>query len=483
MPGEIENVTGLQFPLKHISYKLAKIIGTKRGEQMSNKQLGVILWAYLLDNNLQDPTDREFFTPDKTMEECFGNTRQRCGKMLTHLRNNVHTADTLQLVESFHPPPKGYPFNTMAKKVEGPTKKRTRFDKKIFHNVFSEEVKTVEEAEAVLAKSKVVVFGFGHQPGHAQAASELRESVLFAHTSAEEVMKKLGHKIGIVLFRPKTMQNKFESSEVIYEGPGPVDKWIKANYHGICGVRTTDNDADFKNPLVTAYYAVDYMKNAEVTNNWRNRVMKIAADFSGFNYAVANKDDFQGELSELGYDYVAGDEPPVVAAKDASGLKYRMDKVANAKEFMLSLKEFLTQLKAGNLEPYHKSVLNNAVKVAVAKNFDHLVMKSEKDVLVEFYAPWCDDCKKLSSVFEELAQKMADEDVEIVKMDATANDVPSKFDVKVFPTLFWLPKGSKKVTSYNGGREINDFVKYIAENASDELKGYDRNSKEKKVEL
>ena len=68
--------------------------------------------------------------------------------------------------------------------------------------------------------------------------------------------------------------------------------------HSHYQVRTTDNAADFKNPLVTAYYAVDYVKNAKGTNYWRNRVMKVAADFSGFSYAVANKDDFQGELSE-----------------------------------------------------------------------------------------------------------------------------------------------------------------------------------------
>merc|ERR1712209_343093 len=101
---------------------------------------------------------------------------------------------------------------------------------------------------------------------------KLRESVLFAHTTSEEVMTKLGHKDAIVLFRPKTLQNKFESAEVIYEGADPVDKWVKANYHGICGVRTTDNAADFKNPLVTAYYAVDYVKNAKGTNYWRNCV-------------------------------------------------------------------------------------------------------------------------------------------------------------------------------------------------------------------
>lgn len=39
--------------------------------------------------------------------------------------------------------------------------------------------------------------------------------------------------------------------------------------------------------------------------------------------------------------------------------------------------------------------------------------------------------------------QLKDEDVAIVKMDATANDVPSAYDVRGFPTLFWLPKDSK----------------------------------------
>lgn len=31
----------------------------------------------------------------------------------------------------------------------------------------------------------------------------------------------------------------------------------------------------------------------------------------------------------------------------------------------------------------------------------------------------------------------------LVKIDATANDVPSTFDVRGFPTLYWLPKDGK----------------------------------------
>ena len=50
--------------------------------------------------------------------------------------------------------------------------------------------------------------------------------------------------------------------------------------------------------------------------------------------------------------------------------------------------------------------------------------------LMKFYAPWCGHCKSLAPKYDELGEKMAEEAVEIVKMDATANDVPSDFDVK-----------------------------------------------------
>ena len=66
----------------------------------------------------------------------------------------------------------------------------------------------------------------------------------------------------------------------------------------------------------------------------------------------------------------------------------------------------------------------------MAKNFDELVTNTDKDVLIEFYAPWCGHCKSLAPKYDELGEKMAQEAVEIVKMDATANDVPSDFDVK-----------------------------------------------------
>ena len=124
----------------------------------------------------------------------------------------------------------------------------------------------------------------------------------------------------------------------------------------------------------------------------------------------------------------------------------------------------------------------NHVLVLTDDNFDDVINANEF-ILVEFYAPWCGHCKKLVPTYDELGEKMADEEVEIVKMDATANDVPAGFNVRGFPTLFWYPKDTKKAVSYDGGRELDDFVKYIAEKATDELKGFDRKGKAKKSEL
>lgn len=58
-----------------------------------------------------------------------------------------------------------------------------------------------------------------------------------------------------------------------------------------------------------------------------------------------------------------------------------------------NLNAFVNDLDEGALEPYVKSEPipepnDGPVIVAVGKNFEDVVTKSEKDVLIEFYAPW-----------------------------------------------------------------------------------------------
>ena len=348
----------------------------------------------------------------------------------------------------------------------------------------SKECKTDEDLETLLKKPEVVVVSYltekADQDVFAKVANTLRESVAFGHAPTSTKGK------GIVLYRPINLQSKFEDKEVKYEGEVEKDaitKWIKENYHGLVGHRTINNNKDFKEPLIVAYFAVDYAKNVKGTNYWRNRIMKVAKGFEGrLNFAICNKDEFHSEANELNFNTVQTDKPLVVIKSDKG-------KFVMSEEFSVeSFEAFLKAFEAGSLEPYLKSEAipepnDGPVKIAVAKSFKSLVTDSTKDVLVEFYAPWCGHCKKLTPIFDELGEKLAGENVEIVKMDATANDVPPGFDVRGFPTLFWIPKDTKKPISYQGGRELDDFIKYIAEKATDELTKYDRKGKAKKSEL
>ena len=348
----------------------------------------------------------------------------------------------------------------------------------------SKECKSDGDVEALLKKNEVVIISYlsekAEQEVFAKVANSLRESVAFGHAPTSTKGK------GIVLYRPIILQSKFEDKEVVYDGKLEKDdivSWIKEKYHGLVGHRTLDNSRDFKEPLVIAYFGVDYAKNVKGTNYWRNRVMKVAKEFEGrLNFAVSNEDDFQSETNEFGLNSYSTDKP-LVAIKSAKG------KFVMSEEFsMESFESFLKAFEAGSLEPYLKSEAvpesnDGPVKVAVAKNFQALVADSTKDVLIEFYAPWCGHCKKLAPIYDELGQKLAGENVEIVKMDATANDVPPGYDVRGFPTIIWIPKDTKKPVPYAGGRELDDFVQFIAEKATDELNQYDRKGKQKKSEL
>lgn len=153
------------------------------------------------------------------------------------------------------------------------------------------------------------------------------------------------------------------------------------------GLRSRDAAADFKNPLVVAYYGVDYQKNAKGTNYWRNRVLKVATEFQGkINFAISSKDEFQHELNEYGYDYT-GDKP-LILARDGQNQKFIMKDDFSVE----NLQSFVTDLEEGALEPYIKSEPvptsnDGPVKVAVAKNFAEVVTNNGKDTLIEFYAP------------------------------------------------------------------------------------------------
>merc|ERR550517_2055173 len=83
-------------------------------------------------------------------------------------------------------------------------------------------------------------------------------------------------------------------------------------------------------------------------------------------------------------------------------------------------------------------------------------MDASKDVLVEFYAPWCGHCKKLAPIWDELGEKFKDhDDIVIAKMDSTQNEVKA-VKVKGFPTIKLFKMGDN-----TGDRTLDSFVTFL----------------------
>jgi protein disulfide isomerase family A protein 3 len=346
----------------------------------------------------------------------------------------------------------------------------------------SKELSSVTDFETFKTKTDdTMIIGFFKDSSSAlgkeflKAANALRENFEFAHTYDAEVAKAAGDFTeDVIVLRPVHLHSKLEENHVALGDAtaksSAIQSFIKSKFSGLAGHMTNDNEQFFKKPLCVAYYQVDYERNVKGTNYWRNRVAKVAQKFDGkMNFAVASKEDFGGVLSDMNINTKSEDVN--VVCWTAEGLKFRMD--PDTKFSMDTLEAFVQQYLDEKLEPYLKSEEvpadnSGPVKVVVAKNFNEIVNDPERDVLIEFYAPWCGHCKSLEPKYVELGEKLAGQDsVVIAKMDATANDVPPPYNVRGFPTIFWAPKGSKgNPKKYEGGREVNDFVAFIKKEAS-----------------
>ncbi|PPK96316.1 MULTISPECIES: thioredoxin [Nonlabens] len=74
-------------------------------------------------------------------------------------------------------------------------------------------------------------------------------------------------------------------------------------------------------------------------------------------------------------------------------------------------------------------------------NFEETVLKSEKPVLVDFWAAWCGPCRMVGPIIDEVSTEYADKAV-VGKMDVDANqEFAAKYGVRNIPTVLVFQNG------------------------------------------
>jgi len=335
------------------------------------------------------------------------------------------------------------------------------------------ELKNADEATKFSTSDKVIVIGFFDNAESAdyttfKSASELfRNKYIFGSVvGLSDVNSALGvtETPSVVLFKKFDEGKAVLSKDKISE----LAQWLKTAGTPLIdelGPENYNNYMEAKLPL--AYLFVDPSVSGQ-KDEFIAKIRETAEATKGkINWVWIDSVKYGRHAERVG---LSGKTFPALTI-DIDGKHYAFDEKSTITAESVS--EFSNNYLNGKLEPTIRSeevpVSNDGpVKIVVAKNFQDIVMDTDKDVFLEFYAPWCGHCKQLAPTFEELGQRFSDiPSIVVAKIDATANDVDPKYGVRGFPTLEFFPATNKGAPAdYEGDRSLEDMFKFIKDQAT-----------------
>lgn len=271
------------------------------------------------------------------------------------------------------------------------------------------------DAEAVkdfIANNEVAIIYFGESDNDSEYAAFKAtamgyDDLKFAHTSDESARtsQNAGHK-SIVLFK------KFDEGRNNFSGIFTAEN-LKAfvEEHSFANVMPF-NDRAIEKVFQKQNPTLFLFSNDNEESVAAERVFeRVAKSHKGeVLFSISKPNDGFGHYDRLSeYLGVDGKKAPLLVLVAVTGdvAKYRFENTITE----VNVVKFVQDFKSNKLSKYLKSEdipepNGDAVRTVVGKNFDEVVLNSNKDVLVEFYAPWCGHCKQLAPIYEEFAQKI-----------------------------------------------------------------------------
>lgn len=98
-----------------------------------------------------------------------------------------------------------------------------------------------------------------------------------------------------------------------------------------------------------------------------------------------------------------------------------------------------------------------------SKNFDSEVLKSDKPVVVDFWATWCGPCRIFSPIIDEVSKTYGNK-VKFGKLETDENsDIASRYNIMSIPTVLLFHNGEVKAMSV-GAVPKESFKKWLDKN-------------------
>ena len=94
------------------------------------------------------------------------------------------------------------------------------------------------------------------------------------------------------------------------------------------------------------------------------------------------------------------------------------------------------------------------------ENFEEEVKKSDKKVLVDFFATWCGPCKMMSPIIDEIAEELG-ESIKVGKVDSDENtELAEEFGIMSIPTIMIFENG-QVIKTFIGVTSKDEIMKVL----------------------